>query len=109
MLEAKPRISDLERDIQQLEVERKAIQSQLGNSQSDDETPISAEDRGKLEQEWKQWQRRAASRRRICRDLWSQCTEILPEGTNSLEFWVSCHCHEVLAEAADACAGVSGA
>lgn len=109
VLETKPRMSDLERDIQQLEVEHKAIQAQLGNSQDDDEAPISVEERGKLEQEWKQWQRRATFRRRICRDLWSQCTEVLPENTTSLELWVSCHCHEELAEAADGCIGVSGA
>lgn len=103
-LEAKRRISDLERDIQHLEAEREAIQAQLGDSQGSNEIRISVEDRGKLEQEWKQWQRHATVRRGICRDLWRQCTEVLPEDTTSQELWVRYHRYEVRAEAADGCA-----
>lgn len=88
VLEAKPRLSDLERDIQQLDSEREAIRARLGNFQEGNEVQISVEDRGKLEEEWKQWQRHATVRRRICRDLWSQCTEVLPENTTSQELWV---------------------
>lgn len=98
VLEAKPRISDLERDIQRLQTEQEALQTQLGNSQVSKEIPISVEDRSKLEQEWKQWQRHATVRRRICRDLWSQCTEVLPEGTSLQDLWVSCHDDEGRAE-----------
>lgn len=85
-LDAKPRLSDLERDIGQLEAERDAFQTDLESSQ---ELPITVEDRNKLEQKWKQWQRHATARRRICRDLWVRCTEVLPENTSAHELWVS--------------------
>lgn len=90
-LDAKPRISDLKQDIQKLETEREAIQAQLGDSQGSNDISILVEDRSKLEQEWKQWQRRVTVRRRICRDLWSQCTEVLPEDTTLQDLWVSCY------------------
>lgn len=97
-LDAKPRVSDLERDIGRLEAERDAVQTNLEGSQ---EPPITVEDRNKLEQEWKQWQRHAATRRRICRDLWGQCTEGLPENTSAHELWVSDCSYQERARAAD--------
>lgn len=91
-LDARPRLSELQRGVQQLEAEKQAIQADLGSHQGGSEVQISAEDRSKLEQEWKQWQRHAAARRRICRDLWGQCTEVLPENTSAQELWVSRRC-----------------
>lgn len=97
-LSARPRVSDVERDIRQLEAERNAFEDVLRSSQ---EIPIAVEDRNKLEQEWKQWQRHAAVRRRICRDLWGQCTEVLPENTSSHELWVRNPCFQERTRAAD--------
>lgn len=90
-LEAKPRISDLQQQTQRLEEEREGIQAHLGQRHGDDEAQISLDERTQLEQEWKQWQRHAAVRRRICRDLWGRCSEVLPEDMTSQELWVSRH------------------
>lgn len=86
--QAKPRLSDLRQDIQQLETERSAIQARLTSHQGDNEVSLPAEEREKLEREWKIWQRHATLRHRICRELWGKCTEVLPENTTAKELWV---------------------
>ncbi|KAJ5594530.1 uncharacterized protein N7459_000738 [Penicillium hispanicum] len=85
---ANPRLSDLRQDIQRLEEERDAIQAHLAE-QDGDTVDLSAEERLRLGHEWKQWQRQATDRSRICRQLWSRCTEILPNDTTSQELWES--------------------
>lgn len=88
-LEAKPRLSALRRDIQRLEEEKEEIQARLGTLHDSDTVQISLEEWSKLEEERRRWQRHAAIRRRICRDLWGRCTEVLPDNTSSLELWVN--------------------
>ncbi|KAJ5520595.1 Chitin synthase activator (Chs3) [Penicillium fimorum] len=88
-LHTKPRISDLRQDIGRLEAEELTIQARLVSRHEADPVQISPEERAKLEKEWKYWQRHANVRRRICRDLWEQCSEVLPEDTTAGELWVS--------------------
>lgn len=88
-LEAKPRLSVLRQNIQQLEEEKEAIQGRLESLHDRDKDQISLEEWSKREDEWRRWQRHAAIRRRICRDLWGRCTEVLPDNTSALELWVS--------------------
>ncbi|KAJ5424929.1 Chitin synthase activator (Chs3) [Penicillium cf. griseofulvum] len=88
-LHAKPRISDLRQDIGSLEAEELTIQARLASCHEGDPVQISPEEREKLEKEWKYWQRHANVRRRICRDLWGQCSEVLPEGMTAAELWES--------------------
>lgn len=86
--EAKPRLSDLRHDIQQLETERSAIQARLTSHQGVDEVSLPPQEREELERKWKQWQSHATLRRRICREVWGKCTEVLPENMTSKELWV---------------------
>ncbi|KAJ5633004.1 hypothetical protein N7490_009343 [Penicillium lividum] len=86
--EGKPRLSDIRQDIQRLEEERSAVQARLTSHHDDDAVNLPPDEREKLEQEWKQWQRYAIARRRICRELWGKCTEVLPEKMTSQELWV---------------------
>lgn len=88
-LEAKPLLSTLQQDIRQLTEERDVLQARLKGHSDDSTMILSAEDREKLEQDWKLWQGHATLRRRICRDLWGKCTEILPENMSLQELWVS--------------------
>ncbi|KAJ5110759.1 hypothetical protein N7532_001294 [Penicillium argentinense] len=88
-LEAKPRLSELQRDIQRLKSEQDDIQARLARIQKTEAIQVSSEERSKLEHEWKTWQRQAVIRRRICRDLWGRCTEVLPENTTAAELWVN--------------------
>lgn len=93
-LDAKPRLSDLRRDLGRLEEEQKAIQARLTALRDDDSVSISPAERVKLEQEWKQWQHHARVRRRICRDLWMRCSEVLPDNMTSQELWVRVSVHQ---------------
>ncbi|KAJ5510834.1 Tat binding protein 1-interacting [Penicillium expansum] len=88
-LHAKPRISDLRQDISRLESELSMIQARLASRHKGDPVQISPEEREKLEKEWKYWQWHANVRRRICCDLWGQCSEVLPENMTAAELWVS--------------------
>lgn len=82
-------MSDLRQDIDRLESEHSAIQTRLASHHEGDTVQLSPIEREKLEKEWKQWQRHVIVRRRICRELWGQCSEILPEGVTAEELWVS--------------------
>ncbi|KAJ5831000.1 uncharacterized protein N7525_009253 [Penicillium rubens] len=88
-LHAKPRISDLRQDISRLESEESTIQARLASRHEGESVQMSPEEREKLEKEWKCWQRHANVRRRICRDLWGQCSEVLPEDMTAAELWES--------------------
>lgn len=87
--EARPRLTGICHDILQLENERDAIQARLAALDGADAVQISLAEREALDQEWKLWQRQAAVRRRICRELWGICSEVLPEGMTAPELWVS--------------------
>lgn len=88
-LKALPRISEVRHDISRLESEESAIRTRLARHHEDDPVELSPAARAKLETEWKQWQRHASVRRRICRELWGQCSEVVPEGMTAVELWVS--------------------
>ncbi|KAJ5219807.1 Chitin synthase activator (Chs3) [Penicillium chermesinum] len=87
VFEANPRLSNLQEDIQRLEQERNGIREHLAILHDDNEVHLSPEERERLEREWEYWQSHATSRRRMCRDLWGRCTEVLPEGTSERELW----------------------
>lgn len=88
-LNATPRVSDLRQDISRLESEESAIQKRLASHHEGDPVLLSPITRERLEAEWKQWQRHASVRRQIFRELWMQCSEVLPEGVTAAELWVS--------------------
>lgn len=51
---------------------------------------VPVEEQRRVDEAWKKWQRTAAARKRICRDLWEKCTEVLPEDvSNRQELWES--------------------
>ncbi|KAJ5885300.1 Chitin synthase activator (Chs3) [Penicillium taxi] len=87
-LEAKPRICDLQQEVHQLKEQWDTIQARVSKAQGDT-LQIPVEERDKLEKEWKQWQRHATVRRRLCRDLWGKCTEYLPDDLAASDLWVS--------------------
>jgi 26S proteasome regulatory subunit (ATPase 3-interacting protein) len=82
-------VSDLRQDISRLESEELTIQARLASRHEGDPVQMSPAEREKLEKEWKQWQRHVSVRRRICRELWGQCSEVVPEGMTAAELWVS--------------------
>ncbi|KAL2003583.1 hypothetical protein VTN02DRAFT_3249 [Thermoascus thermophilus] len=91
---AKVPISELRQEVSKLEVERAETLDRLAKLRSsdnddDNSVPVSAEQRAKVEREWKEWRKHAHVRKKICRDLWERCTEVLPEDTTKEDLWES--------------------
>lgn len=88
---AKVPISELRQEVSKLEVERAETLdclAKLRSSDDDNSFPVSAEQRAKVEREWKEWRKHVHVRKKICRDLWERCTEVLPEDTTKEDLWV---------------------
>ncbi|KAJ5780898.1 Chitin synthase activator (Chs3) [Penicillium paradoxum] len=88
-LHAKPRVSSLRQDISRLESQNSMIQARLASRHEGDSIQMSSAERETLEKEWGKWQRHVSVRRRICRELWGHCSEVLPEGMTASELWES--------------------
>ncbi|PGH00462.1 hypothetical protein GX51_05780 [Blastomyces parvus] len=49
---------------------------------------LSAEEQERVDGEWRVWKGRVMGRKRICREMWERCSEVLPEGIKkSEELW----------------------
>ncbi|ODM18337.1 hypothetical protein SI65_06208 [Aspergillus cristatus] len=89
-LRSKPLLSELRQDIGRLEKEKESILAQLDEFHGHDSSvQVSPEERAEVEREWKRWQRQVNVRRRICRDMWMKCSEVVPEGMTREELWES--------------------
>jgi 26S proteasome regulatory subunit (ATPase 3-interacting protein) len=88
-LSTKPLLCELRHDVGQLEQETQAVTSRLKKIQKRDSIQVSPEERAKLGQEWRRWNKIASVRKRICRDLWSRCLEVVPDNVSREELWVS--------------------
>lgn len=88
-LNAKPLLSEIQKDIGQLELEKEEITTNLARLRRSNPTQVSLEERTKIEREWKIWQRHVNVRRRICRELWGRCSDVLPEDMTREELWES--------------------
>ena len=87
-LSAKVSIAELRQDVCVLEKEKGSCLMRLLKIQTEALKPIGMEEKIRVETSWKTWQRHRNTRRRICRDLWSRCTEVLPEDTTEDCLWV---------------------
>ena len=77
-LSAKPLVSEIQKGIIQLEQEKDEITTHLANLRDSDLVPVSLGERAKIESEWGFWRKHVNVRRRICRELWRRCSEVLP-------------------------------
>ncbi|OJD20930.1 hypothetical protein ACJ73_07731 [Blastomyces percursus] len=49
---------------------------------------LSVEEQERVDGEWRVWKGRVVGRKRICREMWERCSEVLPEGIKkSEELW----------------------
>ncbi|KAL4894343.1 TBPIP-domain-containing protein [Aspergillus ambiguus] len=90
-LQTRPLLAELRRDVDRLEHERESLLARLGELGADDDGddgdgPV---DRAAVESQWRVWRNHASVRRRICRDLWLRCSEVVPEGMTAEELWES--------------------
>lgn len=80
--------TDLRQSMTALESEKQGLLARLSILRSGDVKPVSAEKKAGVEKEWKTWQKHVMVRKRICKDMWERCTEILPPDTTKEELWV---------------------
>ncbi|KAL1958449.1 hypothetical protein VTO42DRAFT_4313 [Malbranchea cinnamomea] len=91
-LSARVPTAELREQVRGLEAARRGLLAELeplrNASGSKRRRMVSEEEQARVEREWRRWQRTAGARKRICRELWDRCTEVLPEGVGSREeFW----------------------
>ncbi|KAL1851793.1 hypothetical protein Plec18170_006096 [Paecilomyces lecythidis] len=82
-------LAELEQNASKLEDETSSILLRLKELCNDDTAEVSMEEKIQTEKEWKIWQRYAAVRKRICRQLWERCTEVMAEDTTREDLWES--------------------
>lgn len=89
-LRSKPLLSELQQDIDRLDKEKRSMLARLDEFHGRDcSVQISPQERAEVERDWKRWQKQVNIRRRICRDMWMKCSEVVPEGMTREELWVS--------------------
>lgn len=76
---ARPLLSEIRSDIGRFQGEKDRMIAELGKPGEDISETMPAEEQEGIEKEWKYWQRQANVRRRICRELWGRCSEVLPD------------------------------
>lgn len=84
--------AELRLQVFKLEEEKKTLVNLLTplREKSVQKRTVSSEELARSDEEWKTWQKHLIVRRKICRELWERCTEVLPEGARSREeLWES--------------------
>ena len=79
---------ELRSHITKLEMDRNEISGRLEPLRSGSVKPISTGEREEAEKTWRVWSKKAASRKRICTEMWGYCTEELPQGQTKDDLWV---------------------
>ena len=79
---------DLRAHVVTLESEKQEALDRLGPLRAGTVTPVSAQERDDLDHGWKEWVRKASSRKKICMQLWDFCTDELQEGQSRQDLWV---------------------
>ena len=87
-LNATTSLEDLRVSAITLESEKQKVLARLESLRSGSVTPVSARDKAVADEEWKEWVRKAHTRKKICMELWDFCTEELQEGQTKQDLWV---------------------
>jgi len=88
-LSAKVPIAELRQEVSMLEKEKESCLMRFSKIQTEAVKPVGVEEKTHVEMSWNKWQRHYNIRRKICRDLWSRCTEVLPDDTTEEDLWES--------------------
>ena len=71
-----------------LDLEKKEMVARLGPLRSGHVKPVLQEDKEAVDKAWKEWSRKASSRKKICMELWAISTEEMEPGKTREELWV---------------------
>ena len=79
---------ELRSSVSLLEMEKKEIVARLDALKSGNVKPVLPEEKEAVDKGWREWSRKASSRKKICMELWAVCTEEMERGKTKEEFWV---------------------
>lgn len=79
---------ELHSSVSLLELEKKEILARLGPLRSGDVKPVLAAEKEAVDKAWRDWSRKASSRKKICMELWAFSTEEMEPGKTREEVWV---------------------
>lgn len=79
---------ELRSSVSMLEIEKKEIIARLGPLRTGNVKPVLPEEKETVDKVWREWSRKASSRKKICMELWAVCTEEMEPGKTKGEFWV---------------------
>ena len=79
---------ELRSSVSLLEIEKKEIVARLDALKSGNVKPVLREEKEAVDKAWKEWSRKASSRKKICMELWAVCTEETESGKTKEELWV---------------------
>lgn len=79
---------ELRSSVSLLEMEKKVIIARLGPLRSGNVKPVLPEEKEAVDKVWREWSRKASSRKKICMELWVVCTKEMEPGKTKEEFWV---------------------
>lgn len=79
---------DLRASVVTLESEKQETLARLGPLRAGTVKPVSAQEKDQVEKAWKEWLKKASSRKKICMELWDFCTEEMEEGKTKQDQWV---------------------
>ncbi|PGH12562.1 hypothetical protein AJ79_04183 [Helicocarpus griseus UAMH5409] len=91
-LSARVPTEELRDIVSKLDAEKEELLSRLGPLRNGtvQSREVSAQEQEKVEGEWRLWKGRMLGRKRICREMWERCSEVLPEGMKKREeLWES--------------------
>ncbi len=79
---------DLRANVITLESEKQEARCRLDPLRAGTVKPVSAQEQDEVEKAWKEWVKKANSRKKICMELWDFCTEEMEEGQTKQDLWV---------------------
>ena len=84
--------ADLRSSVANMETERAEIVARLTSLRSGTVQPVSKEEKEQVEKDLMIWDKAAAARKKIVKEMWGQIAEGLPEGMQAAELKVSISC-----------------
>lgn len=79
---------ELRSNVSLLGLEKKEMVARLGPLRSGNVKRVVAEEKEAVDKAWKEWSRKARSRKKICMELWVVGTEEMEPGKTRKELWV---------------------
>lgn len=79
---------ELRSSVSLLEIEKEEIIARLGPLRSGNAKPVLPEEKEAVDKVWREWSRKASSRKNICMELWAVCTEEMESGKTKEDLWV---------------------